>query len=128
MTYCERMATGGAVKTRPHDVSQSEFTTDQQGQNEPQYQHTPMCRRIGCDRAATLIWTEQTTGGQIAYCAEDGVEAFNLVTRWLGVPEQRINLEEHAIAVEKAIGRGLYDQPPRYRPVYDGDDTKTKRL
>lgn len=86
-----------------------------------------MCRRLGCDREATLIWIEQTTGKTIQYCAEDGVEAFNLITRWLGEPAQRISLEMHTIAVEKAIGRGLYDQPPRYRLAYDGDDTKTKR-
>lgn len=85
------------------------------------------CRRLGCDRAATLFWTEQVTGKTIAYCAEDGVEAFNLITRWLGEPQQRIRLEEFTVAVEKVTGKGLYAQPPRVRDSYDGDDRATKR-
>jgi hypothetical protein len=71
-------------------------------------QNQTSCRRIGCDRPATLIWTERTTGKQMAYCAEDGVEAFNLITRWLGEPAQRLAVEEHRVEVENALGRGLY--------------------
>lgn len=118
------MATGTAVEQRPQ-TSQSIFTTDLKDFGTRI--ETVMCRRMGCDREATLVWTEAMTGCTIAYCAEDGVEAFNLITRWLGEPEQRINLEMHAIAAEKAAGRGLYDRPPRAREAYDGDDRKTKR-
>lgn len=83
-----------------------------------------LCRRTDCGRAAILVWTEQATGEVMAYCAEDGVEAFNLLTRWLREPEQRVTLDRYAAAVEKATGRGLYDQPPRYRATYDDDDSK----
>lgn len=70
------------------------------------------CGRLGCEQPATLIWREKTTGETLAYCAEDGVEAFNLVTRWCKEPLQAVHLEEHKVAVERAIGGGLYGMTP----------------
>lgn len=106
---------GATVEQRPI-ISDQSGTTDQ-------HKHTPyditdlapMCSRLGCDRAATITWAEGTTGASLAYCPEDGVEALNLITRWLGEPEQRIMMENYAIAVEQAAGRGLYEQPMRAR-------------
>lgn len=74
------------------------------------------CSRVGCSRPATVIWQENTTGAAIAYCSEDSVEAYNLVTRWGKHPEQRVNLDRYAVAVEKASGRPLYGQPMFDRP------------
>lgn len=85
-----------------------------------------MCSRVGCDRAATLFWYEKCTGERLAYCPEDGVEAFGIIKRWMREPEARMSIERHAIAVEKAANRGLYDQPMRWRGSYDGDDRKMK--
>lgn len=112
---------GGSVQQRPTAEVISSYT----GQFEPEVH--PMCRRVGCDRAATVFWTEKATGESLAYCPEDGIEAFNLVTRWLGEPEQRLDVEKHSIAVERAVGRGLYDQPMRWQGSYDDDDRTTKR-